>query len=160
LLRTPVIIVMVHWTLPRAQTHRMEQRISLFTLAVRDLAASRRFYVDGLGWTPHLEASGEVVMIRVGEHLLLSLWAASGFEAEVGPIRSGAGVVPVTIAHNVGTDSAVDDVLGAAQRAGARVWPAERREWGGYSGYFADPDDFRWEVACTGAEGPLRFLVP
>ena len=138
----------------------MEQRISLLTLAVRDLEASRRFYVDGLGWTPHLEAPGDVVMIRVGQHLLLSLWAASGFEAEVGPIRSGAGVVPVTIAHNVATDVAVDGVLAAAERAGARVWPAERREWGGYSGYFADPDDFRWEVAWTGAGGPLAFLVP
>jgi uncharacterized protein len=138
----------------------MEQRISLFTLAVQDLDASRRFYVDGLGWTPHLEVSGDVVMIRVGEHLLLSLWAASGFEAEVGPIRSGEGAVPVTIAHNVGTDAEVDEVLATADRAGARVWSAERREWGGYSGYFADPDGFRWEIACTGEGGPLAFLVP
>jgi catechol 2,3-dioxygenase-like lactoylglutathione lyase family enzyme len=138
----------------------MEQRISLFTLAVQDLDASRRFYVEGLGWTPHLEVAGDVVMIQVGQHLLLSLWAASGFEAEVGPIRGGAGVVPVTIAHNVATDAEVDEVLTTAGRAGARVWPAERREWGGYSGYFADPDGFRWEVACTGTGGPLAFLVP
>jgi uncharacterized protein len=137
----------------------MEQRISLFTLAVQDLDASRRFYVEGLGWTPHLEVAGDVVMIQVGQRLLLSLWAASGFEAEVGPIRSGEGVVPVTIAHNVATDAEVDDVLATAERAGVRVWPAERREWGGYSGYFADPDGFRWEVACAGTEGPLAFLV-
>jgi catechol 2,3-dioxygenase-like lactoylglutathione lyase family enzyme len=137
----------------------MDQRISLFTLAVQDLEASRRFYVEGLGWTPHLEVAGDVVMIQVGQRLLLSLWAASGFEAEVGPIRSGEGVVPVTIAHNVATDAEVDDVLATAERAGVRVWPAERREWGGYSGYFADPDGFRWEVACAGTEGPLAFLV-
>jgi len=137
----------------------MEQRASLFTLAVQDLDASRRFYVDGLGWSPHLEVAGDVVMIRVGRQLLLSLWAASGFEAEVGPIRSGEGVVPVTIAHNVATDAEVDDVLATAERAGARVWPAQRREWGGYSGYFADPDDFRWEVANAGTDGPLAFLV-
>ena len=137
----------------------MEQRISLFTLAVQDLDASRRFYVEGLGWTPHLEVAGDVVMIQVGQRLLLSLWAAPGFEAEVGPVRSGEGVVPVTIAHNVATDAEVDDVLATAERAGVRVWPAERREWGGYSGYFADPDGFRWEVACAGPEGPLAFLV-
>ena len=138
----------------------MEQRISLITLAVQDLDASRRFYVEGLGWTPHLEVAGDVVMIRVGGHLLLSLWTASGFEAEVGPVRSGEGVVPLTIAHNVGTDAEVDEVLGTAERAGAQVWRAERREWGGYSGYFADPDGFRWEIACTGEGGPLAFLAP
>ena len=137
----------------------MEQRVSLFTLAVQDLDASRRFYVEGLGWTPHVEVAGDVVMIRVGQQLLLSLWVASSFEAEVGSIRRGGGVVPVTIAHNVATDVAVDGVLAAAERAGARVWPAERREWGGYSGYFADPDDFRWEIASAGTDGPLAFLV-
>jgi predicted lactoylglutathione lyase len=138
----------------------MEQRVSLLTLAVQDLGASRRFYVEGLAWAPHLEVAGDVVMIRVGEHLLLSLWASTGFESEVGPIRRGEGVVPLTIAHNVATDREVDDVLATAERAGARVWPAERREWGGYSGYFADPDGFRWEVACAGTDGPLAFLVP
>ena len=70
----------------------MDQRISFVTLAVADLDATRRFYVDGLGWEPALDVRGEVLMIKAGEHLVLSLWSESGFEAEVGTIRRGEGV--------------------------------------------------------------------
>ena len=62
----------------------MDQRISFVTLAVADPAASRRFYVDGLGWTPVLEAPGEVVMFEAGPRLVLSLWHRAAFEEEVG----------------------------------------------------------------------------
>ena len=136
----------------------MDQRISFITLAVADLARTHAFYVDGLGWTPELYAPGEVLMIRAGEHLVLSLWAEAGFEAEVGPVRRGEGIVPVTIAHNVRTEAEVDAVLDLARRAGADpVTGAERRDWGGYTGYFADPDGFRWEIATN--PGPIGELV-
>jgi uncharacterized protein len=125
----------------------MDPRISLVTLAVRDLDASRRFYVDGLGWAPELDVAGEVVMICVGQHLMLSLWDESHFEAEVGGIGRGDGVPPFTLAHNVATREEVDAVLAVARSAGAEVRAAEDREWGGYTGYFADPDGVRWEVA-------------
>ena len=62
----------------------MEQRISFITLAVSDLARTHAFYVDGLGWKPELYVPDEVLMIRAGEHLVLSLWVESGFEDEVG----------------------------------------------------------------------------
>jgi len=137
----------------------MEPRVSLITLAVADVARSRAFYVDGLGWPVHLEAPG-VVMIRVGERMLLSLWAEDEFEAEVGPIARGTGVAPMTLAHNLATDGEVDDVLRTAAAAGAEVGAAVRRDWGGYSGYFADPDGFRWEIACAGTDGDLAFLLP
>ena len=128
----------------------MDQRISFLTLAVSDLEASREFYLDGLGWTAELYVPGEVLMIRTGEHLILSLWAEAGFEAEVGPIRRGAGIVPVTIAHNVRTDKEVDEILDLARHAGADpVESGQRRDWGGYTGYFADPDGFRWEIAVN-----------
>lgn len=78
----------------------MEQRVSFITLAVADLAATRRFYVDGLGWAPELEAD-DVIMFRVADKVVLSLWAESGFEQEVGPVRRGSGVVPITLAHNL-----------------------------------------------------------
>jgi catechol 2,3-dioxygenase-like lactoylglutathione lyase family enzyme len=136
----------------------MDQRISFLTLAVGDLDASRRFYLDGLGWEAELYVPGDVLMIRTGEHLLLSLWAEPGFEAEVGPVRRGEGIVPVTIAHNVRTEAEVDEVLELARRAGADpVAPARRRDWGGYSGYFADPDGFRWEIATN--PGPTGDIV-
>jgi hypothetical protein len=126
----------------------MDQRISFLTLAVRDLEASRRFYVDGLGWTPDLEVEGDVVMIMAGERLVLSLWDREHFVAEVGPIMQGEGVPPFTIAHNVATRDEVDAVLATARAAGADpVHDAVQRDWGGYTGYFADPDGHRWEIA-------------
>lgn len=136
----------------------MEQRVSFITLAVADLAATRRFYVDGLGWEPALEEEGEVLMFEVAEKVVLSLWAESGFEDEVGPIRRGSGIAPITLAHNVPTRDRVDAVLADARGAGAsEVGDAVEREWGGYTGYFADPDGFRWEVAHN--PGPIGQSV-
>ena len=136
----------------------MDQRVSFITLAVADLDATRAFYLDGLGWQAELDVPGEVLMIKVGERLVLSLWDEAGFEAEVGPIRRGAGLVPMTLAHNVATRSEVDAVLATARAAGADpVGEAEEREWGGYTGYFADPDGFRWEIAWN--PGPIGQVV-
>ena len=137
----------------------MEQRLSFVTLAVRDLDAARAFYLAGLGWQAELDVPGDVLMIRVGEHVLLSLWVDAHFEAEVGPVARGTGVAPVTLAHNVATREEVDEVLALAGRAGARVSAAQERDWGGWTGYFADPDDFRWEVAFN--PGPIgRSVLP
>ncbi|MEO5653864.1 MAG: VOC family protein [Marmoricola sp.] len=130
----------------------MDQRISFLTLAVADLDRSRAFYLDGLGWTAELFVPGEVLMIRTGERLVLSLWAEAAFEAEVGPIRRGSGAVPVTLSHNVATEVEVDQILALAAGLGAETTPATRRDWGGYSGYFADPDGFRWEIAVNPGE--------
>jgi hypothetical protein len=136
----------------------MDQRISFVTLAVRDLDASRRFYVDGLGWQASVDVPGEVLMLKVGEHVVLSLWDRAAFEAEVGPIASGEGLPPFTLAHNVATPAAVDEVLATARGAGADpVQPAVSRDWGGYTGYFADPDGYRWEIAHN--PGPIGAEV-
>lgn len=127
----------------------MDQRVSLITLVVEDVSASRRFYIDGLGWRPEFEAPGEVLMIRVGERLLLSLWDRAHATEEIGPTTHG-GTPPVTLAHNVAEPAVVDAVLERARAAGASaVAAAQQRDWGGYSGYFADPDGFRWEVAVN-----------
>jgi catechol 2,3-dioxygenase-like lactoylglutathione lyase family enzyme len=127
----------------------MDQRISFITLAVADLERARAFYVDGLGWSPEVFVPGEVLMIRAGDKLVLSLWSEEGFEAEVGPIRRGEGHVPITLSHNVATEAEVDEVLALATSLGVEVVTGARREWGGYSGYFADPDGFRWEIAMN-----------
>ena len=136
----------------------MDQRISFITLAVADVAVSRAFYVDGLGWTPEMEADG-VLMIRVGEHVLLSLWDRREFEEEVGRIAAGEGVAPFTLAHNVATREEVDGVLELARSLGREAAAAEERVWGGYTGYFADPDGVRWEIAYN--PGPVgQSLLP
>ena len=140
----------------------MDPRISFVTLAVADLEATRRFYVDGLGWHPELVVPGEVLMIRTGEHLVLSLWDRAHFADEVGeptmPGGSTGGIAPITLAHNLATKEAVDEVLATARRAGADpVSDAVERDWGGYTGYFGDPDGYRWEVAFN--PGPIGQLV-
>jgi len=132
----------------------MDQRVSFVTLAVRDLARSRSFYVDGLGWSPELEVPGDVLMFAAGDRLVLSLWNRTAFEQEVGaPALDGEGVVPVTLSHNVPTPDEVRVVLDLARDSGAQVWGPAERDWGGFTGYFADPDGFRWEVAWN--PGPI-----
>ncbi|GAB3622036.1 VOC family protein [Mariniluteicoccus endophyticus] len=137
----------------------MDPRLSFVTLAVADLAATRRFYLDGLGWSAAFDDGDEVVMVQVGERLVLSFWHRDAFAAEVGT-RPAEGPPPITLAHNVRTPAEVDAALGAARAAGARdVRAAEHRVWGGYSGYFTDPDGFAWEVCWN--PGPLgRVVVP
>lgn len=137
----------------------MEQRVSFITLAVTDLGASRRFYVDGLGWEPTFEDPEEVLMFRAGPLVVLALWDRDHFEAEVGqPAQTGPGVVPITLSHNVHTRDEVESALADARAAGAtEVSDGVERDWGGYTGYFADPDGFRWEVAFN--PGPIGQTV-
>ena len=97
----------------------MDPRLSFVTLAVQDLQASRRFYVDGLGWEAALDVGGEVLMFQVADKVVLSLWDAAAFEHEIGAPPSLGGVPPVTLAHNCATTEGVDQVLAAARNAGA-----------------------------------------
>jgi len=149
----------------------MEARVSLITLGVRDVARARAFYVDGLGWEPVNEVAGEVVFLQVGHGLLLSLWRRADLLDEAGPgVHEGhhgaEPVVPVALAHNVRSPAEVDDVLASALAAGGSVVVhGQVRAWGGYSGYFADPDGFRWEVAhnpglVVSDDGRVTFVAP
>lgn len=132
----------------------MEARLNFITLAVKDLSAARAFYVDGLGWQPALWVPNEVLFIRLSPTLCLSLWNATEFEVEVGGISSADGLAPFSLAHNVPDEAGVDVVLADAARAGGTLFkPAVKREWGGYSGYFRDPEGFVWEVAYN--PGPI-----
>ncbi|WP_372613735.1 VOC family protein [Halomonas sp.] len=124
----------------------MEQRMSLITLGVSDLARSRRFYEEVLGWKVGL-AQTEVVFFQLNG-LILSLYARTALAQDVGVPVEGSGFAGITLAQNVSTETEVDTVLSEAQHAGGRiVKPASKAEWGGYSGYFVDPDGHLWEVA-------------
>lgn len=137
----------------------MEPRISIVTLIVRDLAASRAFYVDSLGWPVDFESPGNIVMIAVGPQLILSLWPEALAAAEVGAVARGDGAPPFTLAHNLAAPEDVDRVVEIARTAGATVIEAPAmREWGGYSGYVADPDGFRWEIAWSPSSAPTPSL--
>lgn len=123
--------------------------ISLVTLGVRDVVASTRFY-EQLGF-PLSSASveGDVSFFHTAGGLL-AVWGDEDLQHDAG---AGELVQPgtfrgVALAINVGSEQAVDAALAAAEKAGARiVKPAQRTEWGGYQGYFTDPDEHHWEVA-------------
>lgn len=123
----------------------MDPRISIVTLGVEDLATSTAFYRDGLG-LPEREWDGQIAFFELaGTWLALYPWDALADDA--GVPADGHGFRGVTLAHNVESKSAVDTVLAEAESAGATtVKPARDTDWGGYSGYFSDPDDHLWEV--------------
>ena len=115
----------------------MEQRISVITLGVRDLPAARRFYVEGLGWAPVMEVEGEVIFFNVGPGLVIGLF--TGLADDAGVAGRSAGLV--SISQNVREKADVDALMVEAQAAGARITQSARdTDWGGRSGYFADPD--------------------
>jgi catechol 2,3-dioxygenase-like lactoylglutathione lyase family enzyme len=123
----------------------MDPRLNFVTLIVADLERARRFYVDGLGWKTAFTGD-EILMILVGEKLVLSLWSEADAREEIGEVTRG-GTLPFTLAHNVATPAEVEAVLATARAAGATVHDGQQRAWGGYSGYFVDPEGIRWEVA-------------
>jgi catechol 2,3-dioxygenase-like lactoylglutathione lyase family enzyme len=124
----------------------MEQRLSLVTLGVADLARSRRFYEEGLGWRRGNEHE-EVVFYQLGGSIL-ALFARASLAADAGLPPEGQGFGGIALAYNTRTREEVDQVLAEAEAAGATILkPAHEAFWGGYSGYFADPDGHPWEVA-------------
>ncbi|MBA2614416.1 MAG: VOC family protein [Actinobacteria bacterium] len=123
----------------------MEQRLSLVTLGVGDLARSRAFY-QSLGWKTGAEPGDEVVFFQAGG-AVVALWERTKL-AEDSAVSDSGGWGGVTLAHNVGSPAAVDAVIEEARAAGASIArePAPTF-WGGYSGVFHDPDGHPWEVA-------------
>ena len=125
----------------------MEPRVDFISLGVRSVDRSRAFYVDGLGWPVHREVAGEVLFIQVNHGLVLSLWDARQMQAEAG-VSPPDGIPCVTLSHNLESAADVDRVMEEAAGAGAVIIAKPvTQPWGGYTGYFADPDGFRWEVA-------------
>ena len=124
----------------------MDQRVSLVPLGVADLEKSRKFY-ERLGWRRSMPHAKDVVFFQAGG-MALALYGRSDLakDAQISP--EGQGFGGIVLAYNARRREEVDLVLAEAEAAGARILkPAEEAFWGGYSGYFADPDGFPWEVA-------------
>jgi uncharacterized protein len=124
----------------------MEPRISFVTLGVGDLARATRFYADVLG-LPIRRSLPEVTFFELGK-TWLALYPRHLLAADAGVADDGAGFARFALAHNVRSLEEVDALLAQAEAGGGRIVRAgHRADWGGYSGYFADPDGFLWEVA-------------
>ena len=123
----------------------VEQRVSLVTLGVKDLAQARAFY-ETLGWHTHAEPDDDVVFFQAGG-MIVALWSRSNLAADSG-VDDGGGWGGVTLAYNTGSPAEVDAVLDEARAAGATIArESDETFWGGYSGVFLDPDGHPWEVA-------------
>ena len=123
----------------------MEQRVSVVTLGVRDLARARRFY-EALGWTTRAQPADDVVFFQAGG-TIVSLWGRDQL-AEDTRVSDSGGWGGITLAQNVHSPAEVDAVLAAAEAAGAQITrPGGETFWGGYSGVFLDPEGHAWEVA-------------
>lgn len=124
----------------------MQPRISMIALGVADLARARAFYEEGLG-LPAIDSPPSVVFFKLNG-TWLSLSERAALAADAGVPAEGSGYAGINLAHNVASEREVDATLKAAVAAGATlVKAATRADWGGYHGYFADPDGHLWEVA-------------
>jgi predicted lactoylglutathione lyase len=124
----------------------MEQRISIVTVGVKDLAVSKRFYVDGLGWQPVFE-NKEIIFFQAGG-MIFALFLRDKLAEDLQEDAASFGRAAVALAYNVRAKNEVDPLIKRAVSAGATILKSAREaSWGGYSGYFADPDGFAWEVA-------------
>ncbi len=124
----------------------MEPRISFITLGVKDLERAVRFYEQTLG-LPRLPTPPTVAFFEMGK-TWLALYPRESLAADAGVPAAGSGFPRFALAHNVSSPEEVDQLLEVAARGGGRlVKPGQHTDWGGYAGYFADPDGFLWEVA-------------
>lgn len=131
----------------------MKPHVTLITLGVDDLERAVAFYRDGLGWTtPGIVGTefehGAVAFFPLQPGLKLALWARRSLAADSGLPLQPPSATDVALAHNVGSAAEVDAVMRQAGRAGARIVKAAQATfYGGYAGYFQDPEGHLWEVA-------------
>jgi len=126
----------------------LQQRLSLITLGVRDIAVSRRFYEGVLGW--HTLDEGDCLFFDMGGYAL-ALYPTAKLVEDIGPDAPApqrTGFHGFTLAYNVGSIEEVDAIFGQLEARRVTILkPPQPVFWGGYSGYFADPDGYPWEVA-------------
>lgn len=139
----------------------MEPRLNIITLGVRDFERALSFYQDGLNWPLSSASVGDFAIFNLSTGTALALYPRKLLATDAN-LEDGAGFGGITLAQNVSDTEAVDRVLALAVKAGGSLLkPATKAEWGGYSGYFADPDGHPWEVAWNPffvlEEGQLRL---
>jgi len=133
----------------------MKPRISMITLGVEDLQRSIEFYQSGLGF-PRMESPPEVAFFTLNGSWL-GLYGRRALASDARVAAEGSGFNGFALAHNVASEAEVDEVLALVVSAGAILCkPATKTSWGGYAGYFSDPDGHLWEVA----HNPFFWIGP
>lgn len=126
----------------------MEQRMSIIGLGVRDLSVSRKFYTETMGWRETDHPGSENIAFIQLNGIALSLYPRDALAEDAKISPDGSGFAGISLAHNTRSKDEVDEILASIESKGGNiVKPAEEVFWGGYSGYFSDPDNYLWEVA-------------
>lgn len=126
----------------------MKQKLSLVSLGVNNLPATRQFYEETLGFVPHEASNENITFYEVGERLLLGLYPREKLAEDATILPDGSGFPGFTLAHNEPSGEAVDALFAELKEKGVHiVKEPQSTDWGGYSGYFSDPDGYLWEVA-------------
>ena len=125
----------------------MKQHLHLVTLGVRDFKASKKFYMEILGWKPSSSSNDDVTFFQAGG-VVLSIYQREKLAEDALVDPKGTGFAGFTLAHNAQSESEVDEIIRDLRSKGVKIIKEPQKVfWGGYSSYFADPDDNCWEVA-------------
>jgi len=125
----------------------MRQKLNLITLGVNDLERSLNFYEKGLGWKKSSAGNENIAFFSLGG-MIISLYGRASLAEDISISEKGTGFSGITLAHNTKSEKEVDDILKEVEKLGATIIkPGEKVFWGGYSGYFKDPDGHIFEVA-------------
>jgi catechol 2,3-dioxygenase-like lactoylglutathione lyase family enzyme len=125
----------------------MQQRLTLITLGVSNLNASKNFYQNIFGWTPLPISNDDVIFFQLNG-ILLSLFPDHSLAEDAGVSETGSGFKKFSLAHNLRSEKEVDDLIAELESKGVKIVKRPQKVfWGGYSSYIADPDGFLWEIA-------------
>ncbi len=125
----------------------MKQHLHLITLGVQNFEKSKKFYTETLGWKPSSASSDDVTFFQAGG-VVLGLYPREKLAEDAMTSSEGSGFSGVTLAYNAGSEAEVDEIIGGLKAKGVKIVKEPQKVfWGGYSAYFADPDDYHWEVA-------------
>ena len=125
----------------------MKQHLHLITLGVRDFEKSKKFYTETLGWKPSSASQEDVAFFQAGG-VVLAIYPREKLAEDAMTSPAGNGFSGITLAYNAQSESEVDEIIRDLKAKGVKIVKEPQKVfWGGYSSYFADPDEYHWEVA-------------
>jgi catechol 2,3-dioxygenase-like lactoylglutathione lyase family enzyme len=125
----------------------VNRHLHLITLGVSDFEKSRKFYTDILGWKPTSTSNDNILFFQAGG-VVMAIYPREKLAEDAMTSPEGSGFSGITLAYNAKSETEVDEIIGDLKAKGVKIVKEPQKVfWGGYSSYFADPDDYRWEVA-------------